>query len=350
MASRKVTMARSALGTSQKRSILVQEGLRRLSNYSPSLPWSKKVESLNRLCIDMKDCGHTESFRATIISRVVGKYKTNLDNHTNGNKKMFRTKEEREEFYKAEGGRKTKSNWFRGDKERTTTTTKVPTTPGGTLAKNMQTILASCPAPGRCRTKVLEGGGVTVKQNVVKSNPFPRPSCGRPDCILDRTREGGCGGNCFREGVGYSATCTRCRQAQQQDENEPPREITNYAYTGETARSLYTRAKQHLNSYRSHLPGRKPIESWMWEHTASHHEGLMGPDNGAGDYQFRVQGVFDKPLYRQVDEAVRLGQIDAHGLVLEDAGGQWGGTVVSLNSRGEYFRPRIMQYRFENLI
>ena len=26
-------------------------------------------------------------------------------------------------------------------------------------------------------------------------------------------------------------------------------------------------------------------------------------------------------------------------------GGPWGGAVVSLNSRGEYFRPRIMQYK-----
>ena len=49
MATRKVTMARSALGTSPKRSILVQEGLRRLSNFSPSLSWSKKIEPLNLL-------------------------------------------------------------------------------------------------------------------------------------------------------------------------------------------------------------------------------------------------------------------------------------------------------------
>ena len=86
----------------------------------------------------------------------------------------------------------------------------------------------------------------------------------------------------------------------------------------------------------------------MWKHTVSHHGVLMGPNKGVDDYQFRVQGLFDKPLYRQVDEAVRLGQIDAHGLILEDAGGQWGGPVISLNSRGEYYRPRIMQYSFEN--
>ena len=49
-----------------------------------------------------------------------------------------------------------------------------------------------------------------------------------------------------------------------------------------------------------------------------------------------------------MDEAVRLGQIDSHVFILGNAGGMWGGPVISLNSRGEYFKPRIMQYRFEN--
>ena len=68
----------------------------------------------------------------------------------------------------------------------------------------------------------------------------------------------------------------------------------------------------------------------------------------ARDYEFRIQGSFTKPLNRQVDEAVRLGEIDRHGRVLDDVGGPWGGPVISLNSRGEYYRPRIMQYNFEN--
>ena len=63
---------------------------------------------------------------------------------------------------------------------------------------------------------------------------------------------------------------------------------------------------------------------------------------------FRLQGSFAKPLPRQVDKAVRLGQVDQHGRVLDDAGGQWGGVVIPQNSRGEYFRPRMMHYNFEN--
>ena len=80
----------------------------------------------------------------------------------------------------------------------------------------------------------------------------------------------------------------------------------------------------------------------------SHHAGVVGPDQGVGDYIFRLQGRFEKPLTRQVNETVRLGQIDNHGRVMDDMGGPWGGHVTSLNSRVEYFRPRMMQYRFEN--
>ena len=165
----------------------------------------------------------------------------------------------------------------------------VPTTPGGALAREMQTTLTSCPAPGRCKTNVIEGGGVTVKQNIVKSNPFPRLSCKRPDCVLDQMSDRGCRGKCFHEGVGYVSTCTRCRHKEQEEEGKTPEQTTNHSYIGETARTLYTRTKQHLGSYRSHLPGRKPVESWMWEHALSHHGGLLGPNEGENDYHFRIQ-------------------------------------------------------------
>ena len=65
---------------------------------------------------------------------------------------------------------------------------------------------------------------------------------------------------------------------------------------------------------------------WL-DHTVSHHGGVVGQNQGEGDYIFRVQGKFQKSLSRQVDEAVRLGQVDNHGRLLDDVGdhgvGQW---------------------------
>jgi hypothetical protein len=165
--------------------------------------------------------------------------------------------------------------------------------------------------------------------------------------MLDQTSDKGCGERCFKVGIGYSSRCTRCRTTGQQEGGRPPDGMVSYAYTGETARTIYTRSKQHLANYKSHRPSRKAVESWMWEHTASHHGGVVGPDQGQGDYEFRIEGVFQKPLHRQVDEAVRLGQIDSHNCLLEDIGGRCG-PVVSLNTRGEFVKPRKMQYSFHN--
>ena len=81
----------------------------------------------------------------------------------------------------------------------------------------------------------------------------------------------------------------RCRSTQL-EEGKEAKDVVNYSYTGETARTIFTGSKQHLSDYRSQLPGRKPIESWMWQHTLSHHAGVIGPDTCAEDYQFRIQG------------------------------------------------------------
>ena len=293
----------------------------------------------------MHDCGHTQSFRCTVFSRVLGRYNQNLANHNSNQKVMFRSRQEREKQIESDGGKKTRSNWFRGGKDRTTSTTTVPATPGGVLADQIRNTLAGCPAPGRCRTKVLQGGGVSVKRTLVRTNPFPRVSCGREDCLMDKYGQSGCKEACYRESVGYCATCTRCTE-HQLTQGKTREDLVDHSYTGETARSIYTRSKQHLSDYRSHFGGRKAVNSWMWDHTAEQHGGVVGPDQGAGDYTFRSQGCFEKPLQRQVDEAVRLSQIEKHGRVLCDKKG--GRQVVSQNSRGEFYTPKIVQYRFEN--
>ena len=59
----------------------------------------------------------------------------------------------------------------------------------------------------------------------------------------------------------------------------------------------------------------------------------LGGELGARDYHFRLQGKICKTAYKTS---------------LDDAGGPWGGPVTSLNSRAEFYRPRMMQYRFEN--
>ena len=95
MASQNVVHRRSALSSRQKQNILVEEGCRRLKNYSPELPWSVKVEALNTLMIQMFQMEHTEQFRRTVSNRIIAKYKDILKNHVDGTKPMYRSGSER---------------------------------------------------------------------------------------------------------------------------------------------------------------------------------------------------------------------------------------------------------------
>ena len=149
----------------------------------------------------MMDCGHSESFRFTVFSRLVGNYINNLSNHNQGTRLMFRSRQERNKQIKRSEGKRSKADWYR--KDGTTNIITVPTTPGGVLATKMAAFLATCPTPGRCKTKVQEGGGSTVKRNLVRGNTFPRRSCGRQDCLLDKTSYKGCNQRCYQEGIGY---------------------------------------------------------------------------------------------------------------------------------------------------
>ena len=97
MASRVVVQASSAFSTSKKRSILLEEGLRRLRNCSPELEWKEKVVFLHRFSGDLKRSGHVSSFRRTVLRRVIIKYKTDLTNHVEGNRLLYRPKAERDQ-------------------------------------------------------------------------------------------------------------------------------------------------------------------------------------------------------------------------------------------------------------
>ena len=68
----------------------------------------------------------------------------------------------------------------------------------------------------------------------------------------------------------------------------------------------------------------------MWEHNRDVHECLVGTDGGVDDYKVKVAVKFLKCLYRQVDEDVRMQELEAGGGVL-------------LNSKYEYYMPKSVQ-------
>ena len=121
----------------------------------------------------MMEAGHSESFRAMILTRVVSKYQASLSRHVSGEKEMYRTRPEREACWAEQGGKGTKSTWFR--KSGLTTILTVPTTPGSVLAKDIKQRLEKCSPPGRSHVGVMEGGGRSIAQVLSdKKKPFPK--------------------------------------------------------------------------------------------------------------------------------------------------------------------------------
>ena len=327
MANRLVVQAGTAFSASKKRSILMEEGQRRLKNCSPELDWEKKTVFLNRFSSDMKLSGHTPSFRGIVLKRVILKYENDLSNHTEGKKMMYRSQEERLKQKEVEKQSSSKDGWFRSDGA--TSTLTVPSTPNGALAEKVRENLSRGRQPAGTRTKVIESGGVLTNAGILKSNQFPITNCLRADCVLCFQKDGEKPTTCQVNGIGYQGQCSRC----------PDKTM----YVGESSKTGYTRMKQHFMNYKTASEDKLPAlpeenerdpKSWMWEHVREMHDGVVGVNEGKGDFEMSVTGVFRKCLERQVFEGVRIQKC-------EDEGGSL------LNSKKEFFTSKHVQTMFK---
>ena len=128
---------------------------------------------------------------------------------------------------------------------------------------------------------------------------------------------------------------------------EPEDPAVDWSYQGETSRTLFTRAHQHMSDYCTHVDGSRPQprSSWMWDHVVEVHQGVISQDPHK-DFNFQLMGSFTDPLSRQLDESVRIGMVNSHGKVLGD---RWPGRVVLLNRKDEHYQPRLVLPSFETL-
>ena len=175
MASLEVVLSRSSMSMGSKLSILTQEACRRVRNFSPALPWSLKVEEVNRLMWQMKAGGYSENSREVVARRTLGKIRMNEWNNKHLNRPLYRTKEQRKNILKEDKG-----TWFR--KMGATSTLMVPTTKDSFLAKKLRIILASNPGPRGTSTKVVEVPGPALFTGIAVNNPFQPEGCRREDC------------------------------------------------------------------------------------------------------------------------------------------------------------------------
>ena len=228
----------------------------------------------------------------------------------------------------------TKTTWFRN--LGATTTIKVPVTRNSDLAKRLRQTLTMYPGPKGTSVKVQEQPGVPILGSLAKGDPFTTDDCHRGDCPLGNQP---CGGKCGKENILYRAICTRCRDAQI-DQGVDNDKIVHSQYTGESARTIRTRAKQHFNDYhrcaRTNQDPDSDMSSFMWDHHHTHHGGGQQVQNE--DYEFQLLKQFRDPMTRQQEEATRIQIGLERGIHIDHRG--IGNRIISLNRKTEYFAPR----------
>ena len=92
MASQRVMAEASAAPVSQKRTVLTQEGIRRLLNCSEELPWTQKAKHLSNYMQKLRNSGYSSKFRQEILLSTLSGFKKIQEAAKNGVRPMYRNK------------------------------------------------------------------------------------------------------------------------------------------------------------------------------------------------------------------------------------------------------------------
>ena len=184
----------------------------------------------------------------------------------------------------------------------------VPATPNSELVKMLREV-ANRETDAGLKFKVVERGGRTMKSEVQISNPTATPGCSSSDCLACKDGPG-TGGSCRRSNALYKLSCCMCPESER------------CTYVGETARNLYTRAREHVNKYQSK---KTRGESFIATHQDLMHTGLPP------EFKAEVMATFKDSLSRQVAEGVNIRR---------------GGPGI-LNSKSEWHQPALWRVQSE---
>ena len=252
---------------------------------------------------------------------------------------MYRSKEERD--ISKQGGVSKNSNWFckLGYKA-------ALALPASQDDKLVQMVKSKLKQGGFKDIMVYSNGGKVTSSNVVKSNPFSRSECERKECMMCSVEPSK--GRCTRAGSCYTITCNRlpCKGLV---EGEVDRledlEVPMARYAGESSRTLYTRGAKHLALYTG--SNAQKSTSFMWRHCQVAHGGIMGTEDGLGDFRMDQVSSHRDPLSRVLREALEIQELENNEIGWKTVN-QDGRKIHCLNSKQEYFQnviPRTVQIR-----
>jgi hypothetical protein len=294
-ASKYTMLASSAAPWQLKRTVLTQEGIRRLLRCRPGLPAGRKIEIMNEFMMMMKRSGYDEKFRLEILKSVKNGHAKIVEDDAKGEKPMYRGRMwRRTERFKAKQNKQ--RGWHRKDGH--SSVIFVPHTPGGKLAKTMRNTMERIMGGQRGGMKIVEQVGMSVASMLQKSDPWKEKSCQRAECVV--CKHGG-QGDCGKESVRYRVTCVECKD--------------EHVYEGETSANGYYRGKLHTELYHSKS---RPLreKSFMWKHSEDKHEGRCV------DFKMDIlQQYIEDPMGRQINEGVWVQHTEIGRLL--NSGGEW---------------------------
>ena len=314
MANTTTIQANTAYPVSKIRSILVEETLRRLRNCSPEEEWEERGRHLTEFAMSMKNSGHSEFFRNTVMSKAVERYKKELLKHQEGKEDIYRSREVRNEQVAKRGGKANKETWFRkcnSENEKITSVLKVPFS-NGLLKRNICKVVENCEDPEGTKTKIIEGEGSRLRDMLVQPDPFPKLKCARDDCQTKRKNGQDCRETCFQGHVNYTIECDDCEKDQDR----------KCIYIGETGRGCYERFKGHKEQYRYK-------KGFMWKHAEEEHSGRL--DVSFSIFRHRID---QDPMRRILRESIRIVNAEKDN------------SVKLMNTKEEYFGVKTVRPYF----
>ena len=313
-----VVLANSALCQSQKRTILTQECLRRLRNTKVELGKEVQRKHLNQFMVKLKNSGYSKKLRKEVLDSALNAFDRMIEDDLNGVKPLFRSKEwNYEDRQKAKLDKK--RNWWNSDRSKIkyTSVLFVTPTPGGVLAKMLREREADLNKNSKERIKIVEKGGLKIKDILCSKNPFQNNKCSQKTCPLctgSKYVEAVKGENkyhCSSNNVGYRWNCLKCA------ENDKVK-----VYEGETGRSARIRGAEHVSDLKN-----KREKSALYKHVKNEHK------NEEVKFSMEITSKFKDALTRQANEAVRIFSRPGKEL---------------LNSKSEFNHPPLARVVVEN--
>ena len=310
---KRVILENSALPFKQKRTILTQECLRRLRNTMVDLGEETRNKHLDNYMLKLKNSGYSIKFRTDILDSALNAFEKIMKDDKEGIKPLFRDREWNKEE-RAKDKKNKKLNWYNGGSKNEIeykTVLFVPVTKGGKLVKELKQREEEINRFSKERIKIVEGGGVQMKDFMVKKNPFPSTKCEKKKCIICESNvDGKVQIPCNSNNVGYQLVCDTCRDRGEQK-----------VYEGETSRSARVRGAEHLSNFRSDR-----VDSALYKHKHNEHA------HEDMKFSMHITKRFRDPLSRQANEAVRIS-------------GRKRGEL--LNSKNEFNHPPIARISVE---